>query len=150
MKPIEIKPISESQKLVVRRYFETWEKWWFTTSKIRMIYWRMKANWEIIEKAEEEILKSEKRKEESYRRNKEQEINQNIKNYRIETWWNIWKYELMKVNEREDWRTLIIWFLKSYDVERDRQTRSYVVEIEERQNRDYFKEIVKRYNLLIE
>ena len=150
MKPIEIKPISESQKLVVRRYFETWEKWWFTTSKIRMIYWRMKANWETIEKAEEEILKSEKRKEESYRRNKEQEINQNIKNYRIETWWNIWKYELMKVNEREDWRTLIIWFLKSYDVERDRQTRSYVVEIEERQNRDYFKEIVKRYNLLIE
>lgn len=150
MKPIEIKPITEEQKSIVRNYFETWDQWWLTTSNIRFCYWRMRAHWERIEKAEEELQKLKKRKQESYRRNKEQEINQNMKDYRIQTWWDIWKYELMKVNNREDWRTIVMWFLRNYDVAKDRQSRSHVVEIEERQNPNYFQEIIKRFNLLIE
>lgn len=147
---IKIKPLTEEQILSICKYFDDWDKWKFTESQIRMLYWRMKAQWTKIDKAEEQIEKINKRKQESYRRNKEQEFNTHLKAYKQETAGDYWKYELMKLNEREDWRTLVVWIMWNYDIERQRQKRVHAVEIEERQNPSYFQEIIKRFNLVID
>ena len=147
---MKIKPLTEEQILSVCKYFDDWDKWRFTESQIRMLYWRMKAQWTKLDRAEEQIEKLKKRKAESYRRNKEQEFNEHLKAYKQETAWDIWKYELMKLNERENWRTLVVWIMWNYDVERQKQRRVHAVEIEERQNPAYFQEIIKRFSLVID
>lgn len=110
----------------------------------------MKAQGTIIDKAEECLAKANQRKQESYRWNKEQEINEHIKKYRQQTNWDSWKYSLIKVNEWEDGRCLILWIEGNYDLENSRQKWLHVVEVEERQNPEYFQEIVKRFNLVID
>lgn len=146
---MRIQPLTEEQKWIVHKFFETWDKQWATESQIRLWYWRMKAHWTRIDKAEEEISKLLKRKSESYRRFKEQEINQHMKEYKQETWWDILRYELIKVNERTLWKSIVIWWIWHYDAEKDKQKRNHVIEIEERRNPEYFQEIIKRFNLLI-
>ena len=147
---MKIKPLTEEQILSVCKYFDDWDKWRFTESQIRMLYWRMKAQWTKLDRAEEQIEKLKKRKAESYRRNKEQEFNEHLKAYKQETAGDYWKYELMKLNEREDWRTLVVWIMWNYDVEKQKQRRVHAVEIEERQNPAYFQEIIKRFSLVID
>jgi hypothetical protein len=56
----------------------------------------------------------------------------------------------MRLKEWEDGRTIVMWFMWNYDLEKQKQRWSHVVEIEERQNPDYFQEIVKRFNLVID
>jgi FMN phosphatase YigB (HAD superfamily) len=73
-----------------------------------------------------------------------------LKEYKQETWWDIWQYELVNLKEWDDGRTLEIWILWGYDTERQKQRWIHTVEIEERRNPDYFQEIIKRYNLVIE
>lgn len=144
------KPLTEEQILWVVNYFDTGDKWNFRESELWINYWRMKAQGTIIDKAEESLKKTHKRKEESYRWNKEQEINDHLKVYRQQNTWDEWKYSLIKVNEWEDWRCLILWIEGSYDLEHSRQRWLHVVEIEERCNPEYFQEIVKRFNLVID
>lgn len=147
---IKLKPLTEEQISLVCNYFDTWDKWGLTESQIYILYGRMKYQWVRIDKAEEVIEKLEKRKQDSYRWNKEQEINQHIKEYRQQTQWDNGIYELMRLKEWEDGRTIVMWFMWNYDLEKQKQKRSHVVEIEERQNPDYFQEIVKRFNLVID
>lgn len=147
---VKIKPLTEEQISWVANYFDTWDKGKFTESEIRFNYWRMKAQWVKIDKAEEYLNKQKKRKQESYRWNKEQEINQHLKEWRQQNTWDEWKYSLIKVNEREDGRCLILWMEWSYDLENSKQRWHHVVEVEESQNPDYFQEIVKRFNLVID
>lgn len=150
MEAFKLKPLTEEQILSVVNYFDTWDTGEFTESQIWFMYWRLKAQWNKIDKAEEYLEKAKKRKAESYRWNKEQEINQHMKEYRQETAWDTWRYELMRLKEWEDWRTLVLWFMGNYDTEKNKQKWSHVIEIEERQNPDYFQEIVKRFNLVID
>jgi hypothetical protein len=147
---IKLKPLTEEQISLVCNYFDTWDKWGLTESQIYILYGRMKYQWVRIDKAEEVIEKLEKRKQDSYRWNKEQEINQHINEYRQQTQWDNGIYELMRLKEWEDGRTIVMWFMWNYDLEKQKQKRSHVVEIEERQNPDYFQEIVKRFNLVID
>lgn len=146
----KLKPITEDQILSVVNYFDTWDIGELSESQIWFLYWRMRANGTKIEKAEEYLNKMKKRKAESYRWNKEQEINKNMKEYKQETWWDTWRYELMRLKEWEDWRTLVLWFMGNYDTEKNKQRFTHVIEIEERENPDYFQEIVKRFNLVID
>lgn len=148
--PFQSQPITEEQIYKVVNYFDTWDTWWESESRIRLRYWKMKANWSKIDKAEEEIAKAIKRRQESYRWQKEQEINKHLKEYRQEKQWENGIYELMRLNEWEDWRTMVLWFMENFDTERQKQRWSHVVEIEERLNPDYFQEIVKRFNLVID
>lgn len=148
--PFQSQPMTEEQIYKVVNYFDTWDTWWESESRIRLRYWKMKANWSKIDKAEEEIEKTIKRKQESYRWQKEQEINKHMKEYRQEKQWDNGIYELMRLNEWEDWRTMVLWFMENFDTERQKQRWSHVIEIEERLNPDYFQEIVKRFNLLID
>lgn len=150
MEAFKLKPLTEEQILSVVNYFDTWDTGEFTESQIWFMYWRLKAQWNKIDKAEEYLENIKKRKAESYRWNKEQEINQHMKEYRQETAWDTWRYELMRLKEWEDWRTLVLWFMGNYDTEKNKQKWSHVIEIEERQNPDYFQEIVKRFNLVID
>jgi len=146
----KIPPLTEEQILWVANYFDTWDKGSFTESEIRLNYGRMKAQGVKIDKAEEMLAKTDKRKQESYRWNKEQEINDNLKQYRQQTNGDNGKYSLIKVNEWEDGRCLILWIEWSYDIENSKQRWLHVIEVEERQNPDYFQEIIKRFNLVID
>ena len=150
MERLRIQPLTEEQISAVTNYFDNGDKWDYTESQIRLRYWRMKGQWVKIDTAEEQINKLHKRKMESYRWNKEQELNEHLKQYRQETAWDHGKFELMKLNEWEDGRSMIIWFMGNYDLEHSRQKRVHAVEIEERQNPDYFQEIAKRFNLVID
>lgn len=147
---VKLKPLTEEQISSVCNYFEKWEKGNFTESQIWFLYGRMKANWVTINDAEEYLKKQDKRKWESYRRQKEQEINQHMKEYRQEKAWDTGRYELMRLKEREDGRTMVIWFMEKYDEQTWKIKWSHAVEIEERQNPDYFQEIADRFNLVID
>jgi hypothetical protein len=68
----------------LRAYFDNGDKGNYTESQIRLWYGRMKGQGVKIDLAEEGIKKLNKRKQESYRRSKEQEINDHLKAYRQE------------------------------------------------------------------
>ena len=147
---LQIPPLTEEQILWVVNYFDTWDRGSFTESEIWLNYGRMRAQGTRIDKAEEHLSKTDKRKEESYRWNKEQEILDHLKTYKQQTNGDNGVYSLIKVNEWEDWRCLILWIEWNYDIEHSKQRWLHVVEVEERQNPDYFQEIVKRFNLVID
>lgn len=150
--PFKLNELTEEQVLKVLKYFDTRKNGHGDTSgekesQIRARYWILRAKWEFTcDIAEAEKLKNKKRDQESYRRFKEQEIRDHLKAYRQEEYWNEWVFELMRVYEREDWRQVNIWIMKTDDWIK----RTHAVEIEERQNPEYFQEIIKRYNLVIE
>ena len=150
MEALQIKPLTEEQISAVTNYFDTGDKGKYSESGIWLWYWRMKAQWIRFDKAEEYLDKIDKRKQESYRWNKEQEINDHLKAYRQEKAWENWMYELMRVKEWEDWRTMVIWFMEKFDEQTGKYKWSHSVEIEERQNPEYFQEIAKRFNLVID
>lgn len=150
MEKLKIKPLTEEEISAVTNYFDNKELGDNTESQIRLRYWRMKSQWVKIDVAEQEIDKTNKRKQESYRWNKEQEINWHLKAYRQEKAGDSGVYELMRVTEWEDWRTMVIGFMEKYDEQLGKYKRSHAVEIEERCNPDYFQEIAKRFKLVID
>ena len=150
MESLKIQPLTGDQISAVTNYFDNGDKGNYTESQIRLWYGRMKGQGVKIDLAEEGIEKVNKRKQESYRRNKEQEINDHLKAYRQEKAWDNGIYELMRVNEREDGRTMVIWFMERFDEQLGKYKWSHAVEIEERQNPEYFQEIAKRFKLVID
>ena len=148
--PFKTNELTEEQVSQVVNYFDTGDTGNLTESKIRFMYWRMKNQGIKFDKAEEYLSKQLKRKQESYRWQKEQELNQHQKEYRQEKAWETWRFELMRLKEWEDWRTMVIWFMEKYDEQTGKYKRSHAVEIEERLNPDYFQEIADRFNLVID
>lgn len=146
---IKLQALTEEEKSLVYKFFETWEKWWYSESKIRFMYWRMKDQGIRIEKAEEYLEKAKEKKMKSYRWFKEQEILKHLKDYKMETGDN-WRFEFIKLNEWETGKSLIVGILKSYDIEKNKQVRSHVIDFDEWKDPEYFQEIVKRFNLVIE
>lgn len=144
---VKLKPLTEEQISSVCNYFDTWDKGDYTESQLWCMYWRMKAQWVKLDKAEEYLNKQLKRKQESYRWKKEQEINEHLKVYRQQNYWTDWVYELMRCYNRDDGRQINIWIMEQKN---DWVKRTHAVEIEERQNPDYFQEIIKRFNLVID
>lgn len=148
--PFKMNELTEEQVSQVVNYFDTWDIWNLTESKIWYMYGRMKHQGIKFDKAEEYLSKQLKRKQESYRWQKEQELNEHSKQYRQEKAWDTWKFELMRLKEWEDWRTMVIWFMEKFDEQTGKYKRSHAVEIEERLNPSYFQEIADRFNLVID
>ena len=143
-----LKPLTEEQKQAVINYFDSGDLWWFTESQLWFMYWRMKAHWFRIEKAEQEIAESQRKKHESYKWIKENEMSSHLKEYKQETWWENGTYCFVRLKDWDGWKTLVLWIPKNYDAENDRQRRSHVIEVEEYRNPDYFQELMKRFNIL--
>ena len=132
--PFKTNELTEEQVSQVVNYFDTWDTGNYTESQIWFMYGKMKAQWMKFDKAEEYLGKQLKRKQDSYRWQKEQELNEHLKSYRQEKAWDTWRFELMRIKEWEDWRTMVIWFMEKYDEQTGKYKRSHAVEIEERLN----------------
>lgn len=151
--PFKLNHITEEQILKVVKYFDTYKNWHWDTSwesecQIRIRYWILHNRWELtIDIAEQEKAKTKKRDGESYRWKKEQELNQHLKEYRQQNYWTDGTYELMRSYEWEDWRQINIWIMTT---ENNEIKRTHAVDIEERQNPEFFQEIIKRFNLVID
>lgn len=151
--PFKLNDITEEQISKVVRYFDTYKNWhgdtsWESECQIRIRYWILHQRWELtLGIAEQEKAKTKKRDGESYKWRKEQEINKHLKEYRQQNYWNEWVYELMRSYDREDGKQINIWIMTT---ENNEIKRTHAVDIEERENPDYFQEIVKRFNLVID
>lgn len=151
--PFRLNDITEEQISKVIKYFDTYKNWhgdtsWERESQIRIRYWILHSRWELtVDLAKQEAEKRDKRDHESYRWRKEQELNQHLRDYRHQNFWEDGKYELARLYEWEDGRQINIWIMTT---ENNEIKRSHMVDIEEKQNPDYFQEIVKRFNLVID
>ena len=145
MKPIAIPPLTEEQKQTVRNYFNG-DTAWQKESRIYFRYWRMRAEWERILAAEMNLKKVQDEQKEKYKRHMERVINENIKEDK-KRWWD-WNYVIVKVNQWTKWNTVVLGFDDGWDIETKKQKLSKVIEIEERKNPDYYKEIINRYNFI--
>lgn len=138
---VNLPPLTEEQKSLVRNYFETGEQWGWTESQIRFTYGRMKAHWEIIPSAEQMLAKQKEENANRYERYIEHQIKVWAENYLKEHWEN-GDYECMKVYDWEDWRTLVIGILYHNGSKR---THANTVEIQESKNKTYFKKCMLKY-----
>lgn len=110
-----------------------------------MLYWRLRARGNIINKADERLDKDIQKKKESYKWKIINDIKQWIEDMRNENWWwyNPYKYEIANIKSRADWRTLLLWFR---DVDVNWKTkRKHSVLIEEKYNPAFFKETLEKY-----
>ena len=118
---------------------------WMTESKMAILYGRLKARGEKIDKAEERLEKDRQKKKESYKWKILNEIKQWIEDFRNENWWwyNPYKYEIANIKNRADWKTLLIWFR---DIDSEWKTKwRHSVLIEEVYNPEFFNEMMQKY-----
>lgn len=109
-----------------------------------LLYGRLKARWEKLDKAEERLDKDIQKKKESYKWKIINEIKQWIEDMRNETWWvGHYEYEIVNIKNREDWRTMQIWF-NDTDIN-DKTKWRHSILIEEKQNPEFFQEMMRKY-----
>lgn len=134
-------------KSEVIEYFKNSNNLKELNSKIWFNYGRMRANWEKIDVAEKYLEENKKRKETNYRFIKENEMKSKLEEYNQKTWTKNNSFDVMNFWNRELWRTLEIWIMDwnkdNWDI-RWKQS----IEIEERRNPEYFKELLKRFKLV--
>lgn len=119
--------------------------WTWVNPKMAMLYGRLQARWEKIDKAEERLEKDRQKKKESYKWRIINEIKQWLEDMRNENWWwyNPYKYEIANIKSRADWKTLLIWFR---DIDSEWKTkRKHSVLIEEKDNPEFFQEMLEKY-----
>ena len=105
----------------------------------------MRFNGEKIDIAEQYCNKIKDERCSQYRFIKENEMKDKLKEYEIKNgWW--YCFDVVNLSFYQDWRVLEIWIQDG--VKENGQTkRSKTIDIEERQNPLYFKELLKRYKL---
>ena len=119
--------------------------WTWVNPRMALLYGRLKARWEKLDKAEERLDKDRQRKRESYKWKIINEIKQWLEDMKNENWWwyNPYRYEIANIKSRVDWKTLLIWFR---DTDENWKTkRRHSVLIEEKENPDFFKEMMDKY-----
>lgn len=119
--------------------------WTWVNSRMALLYGRLKARWNKLDKAEERLDKDRQRKKESYKWKIINEIKQWLEDMRNENWWwyNPYRYEIANIKSRADWKTLLIWFR---DTDENWKTKwRHSVLIEEKENPDFFKEMMDKY-----
>ena len=144
-----MKPLTEEQKSEVRAYFQNKtleelkndkknQRIWFN-------YWRMRFNGEKIDIAEQYCNKVRDDRSTQYKFIKENEMKEKLKEFEIKNWGG-YNYEIVNLNFYKDWRVLELWIMDG--LKDNWQTkRVQTIDIEERQNPIYFKELLKRYKL---
>lgn len=136
-----IPPLTEENKSLVRNYFASGDTggWW--ESRIRFSYGRMRAHGERIDSAEITLERRFQLKMDAYKQSKEQEIANGLHAYENEHQ-ETWMYEVLRINEWDNGRTLII----SIPELKDRKvSNSHTVEIVEAMNPKYFAECMRKY-----
>lgn len=142
---IKIDPITEEQVSDLFKFLDTGVVPEGTTEpRLAMLYWRLRANWEKLDKAEEWIGKDLKKKRESYKWRIINEIQQWLQDFKNENWlaWH-YEYEIANIKEWESWRTMQIW-IRDIDVN-DNVKRRHSVLIEECYNPEFFEEMLQKY-----
>lgn len=100
---------------------------------------------ERIDIAEQYMEMITKDRQNQYRFIKENEIKEKLKEFEIKHGWGYY-HEVVNLSFYQDGRVLEIWIMDGN--KEDGQTRrSQTIDIEERQNPLYFKELLKRYKL---
>lgn len=107
----------------------------------------MRAFWEKIDVADKYLEDIRKRKQTNYRFLKENEIKEKLEEYNQKTWTMNNSFDVMNFWNRKLWRTLEIWIM-DWNKENGDIRWKQSIEIEERRNPDYFKELLKRFKLL--
>ena len=141
--------MTEEQKSEVRAYFQNkkldelrqdkeHQRIWFN-------YWRMRCHSEKIDIAEQYIESLKKDRQNQYRFIKENEMKEKLKEFEIKNGWG-YNFEVVNLSFYQDWRVLEIWII-DWLKDNWQTKRSQTVDIEERQNPIYFKELLKRYKL---
>ena len=117
---------------------------WMTEAKMFMLYWRLKARWEKIDKAEELLKPYRDQKKENYKWKILNEIKKWYEEIRNENWmsWH-YVYEIVNIKNRTDWKTMQIWF-RDTDVN-DKTKWRKSIEIEEKENPEFFQEMLEKY-----
>lgn len=141
MERIKLKPLTEEDKSLVRKFFEKWETGGLGKWRLFFMYWRMRAQGERIPQAEAILERQAQLKMDSYRNSKNLEILRGLKAYENEHQ-EAWAYEVMRINHWDNGRTLIIGILDQRD---KKVVHSHVIEIVESLNPDYFKECIMKY-----
>lgn len=100
---------------------------------------------ERIEIAEQYMEMIKKERQNQYRFIKENEIKDKLKEFEIKNWW-WYNFEVVNLSFYQDGRVLEIWILDGLK-ENGQTKRSQTIDIEERQNPMYFKELLRRYKL---
>lgn len=117
---------------------------WVTESQMAVLYGRLRARWEKIEKAEERLEKDRQKKRENYKWRIVNEIKKGIEEMRNENWMvGHYEYEIANIKNWEDGRTMQIWF-RDVDSEGKTKWRKSIV-IEEVYNPDFFQEMMEKY-----
>ena len=117
---------------------------WMTKAKMAMLYGRLKARGEKIEKAELRLKPDYDKKKESYKWRIINEIKQWVEEMRNETWWvGHYQYEIVNIKSRVDGRTMQIWF-QDTDVNDKIKWRKSIL-IEEKENPEFFQEMLQKY-----
>lgn len=86
-----------------------------------------------------------KERQNQYRFIKENEIKEKLKEFEIKNGWG-YNYEVVNLSFYQDGRVLEIWIM-DWLKDNWQTKRSQTIDIEERQNPLYFKELLKRYKL---
>ena len=143
---IKAEDITEEMILDLVNYFDTWKlPTWMTRSKIRTTYWRLRARWNTIDKAEEIIKQEQDKKQEDYKWRVINEIQQGIQDMKNANWgtWH-YVYEIANIKEWEKWRTMQLGFIDT-DPQTNKTKWRHSVEIEERRNPSFFQEMLNKY-----
>ena len=147
MQKLQIKDdITEEMILSLVNYFDTWVlPEWMKESRLWQLYWRLKARWNKIDKAEEMLKPLINKKQEDYKWRIINEMQQWLKDIRNENWgaWT-YNYEIANIKEWEKWRTMQLWFIDT-DPQTNKTKRRHSVEIEERRNPEFFQEMLEKY-----
>lgn len=109
-------------------------------------YGRMRFNGEKIDIAEQYCNKIKEDRCSQYRFVKENEMKEKLKEFEIKNGWG-YNYEVVNLSFYQDWRVLEIWII-DWLKDNWQTKRSQTIEIEERKNPLYFKELLKRYKLV--
>lgn len=151
MEKIKIKPLTEEQKSEVKAYFQNKalnelkqdkknQRIWFNYGRMRQSYW------ERIDIAEQYMEMITKERQTQYRFIKENEIKEKLKEFEIKNGWG-YNYEVVNLGFYQDWRVLEIWIIDGLK-DNGQTKRSQTIDIEERFNPLYFKELLKRFKLV--
>lgn len=117
---------------------------WMTQSQMAILYGRLKARGEKLEKAEQRLKADYDKKKESYKWRILNEIKQWLQEMRNENWLaGHYQYEIANIKNRADGRTMQIWF-RDIDTNDKLKWRKSVL-IEEKYNPEFFEEMILKY-----
>lgn len=142
---IKMDDITEEKISALINFLDTGElPEWMSESKMALLYGRIKARWDKIDKAEERLKPDYDRKKESYKWRILNDIKQWLEEYKNENIWSAhYEYEIANIKNWEWGRTMQLGF-RDTDIN-DKLKRRKSILIEEKYNPEFFLEMLDKY-----